>query len=142
MRLHHAAALLAALFLPATQALAQDIQPGQWEMNIQTVAGGKTHDQTVRQCLTPADAKEPAGVIASQGGATFGCALSDQRRSAGRIDFAVSCKVVGGIGGRGSVEYTATTLRGNMSLEFRGEGSAAMPGGFQSTMSGRRTGNC
>lgn len=121
-------------------AMAQDISPGQWELNVQTQAGGSEHSQVLKQCLTEADARDPGKLLVGSGSAAMGCALSDQRRSSGHIDFSVSCGAPAAIGGRGSVDFTPTTIDGAISLEFRG--SNAMPGGFSSRLTGRRVGSC
>ena len=134
--------LVAAALWSALPAQAQDIQPGQWELSVQTDAAGTAHSQTIRQCLSEADARDPGRLLMSTGGGAMGCALANQRRSSGHIDFSVSCSAGPGIGGRGSVDYTPTTLQGSLSLEFRGEGAAALPGGLSSRLSGRRVGSC
>jgi hypothetical protein len=134
--------LVLLLSLTAATAFAQDIDPGQWELDVQTDAGGTSQAQVLRQCLTGADARDPGKLLVSSGGAGMGCALSDQHRSAGHIDFSVSCGASPAIGGRGSVDFSSTTLQGTISLEFRGENAGAMPGGFSSRLTGRRIGAC
>jgi Protein of unknown function (DUF3617) len=134
--------LAAVAFVSPIPAQAQDIQPGRWELNVQSGAAGETNSQTIQQCLGEADARDPGRVLASTGGGAMGCGLADQRRSSGHIDFSVSCSAGPGIGGRGSVDYTATTLQGSVTLEFRGDGAAALPGGITSRIAGRRVGNC
>jgi len=121
-------------------AMAQDINPGQWELTVQTEAGGSQHSQVLRQCLTQADARDPSKLMMGSGGGAMGCELSDQQRSSGHIDFSVSCGAPAAIGGHGSVDFTPTTIDGSISLEFRG--SNAMPGGFSSRLTGRRVGSC
>jgi opacity protein-like surface antigen len=121
---------------------AQDIQPGQWELSVQTSGAGTDQQQAIKQCLSEADARDPSRVLMSSSGGTMGCQLGNQRSSAGHMDFSVSCSAGPGIGGRGSVDYTSTTLQGSVTLEFRGDGAAAMPGGITSRLSGRRVGSC
>jgi len=130
---------LIALICPVA-AMAQDINPGQWELNIKTQAGGSEHSQVLKQCLTEADARNPDKLLVGSSGAAMGCALSDQRRTTGHIDFSVACGAPAAIGGQGSVDFTPTTIDGSISLEFRG--SNAMPGGFSSRLTGRRVGSC
>ena len=123
-------------------ARAQDIQPGQWELNLQTNAGGAIQTQVIQQCLKDSDARDPGRLLMGSSGGALGCQLADQRRSAGHLDFSVSCSAGPGIGGRGSVDFTPTTVQGSVSLEFKGEGASVVPGGFSSHLSGRRVGSC
>ncbi len=134
-----AAAILAAL--AGAPALAADIQPGQWEIAIETLSP-VAQRQTVTQCLTEADARDPSRVLMGTGPAgAQGCGLEDQRDTGSRMEFSVRCTGSLPISGRGSVDYTATTLHGEMTLEFQGQG-ASPAGGISSRMSARRVGAC
>ena len=127
----------------ALPAFAADIQPGQWEIAIETLAPA-AQQQTLSQCLTEADARDPTRVLMATGPAGgLGCGLADKRDSGTHMDFSVRCTGGLPLTGHGSVDYTSTTLQGEVTLEFQGQGSGALPpAGISSRMSARRVGEC
>lgn len=133
------AGLLAAL--AGAPAFAADIQAGQWEIAIETMSP-VAQQQTLRQCLTEADARDPSRVLMGTGPAGgLGCGLADKRDTGSHMDFSVRCTGTLPLSGHGSVDYTATTLQGEVTLELQGQG--ALPaGGVSSRMSARRVGAC
>jgi len=125
-----------------------DIQPGQWQISVEFAvpedAGFKPPLISRNQCLTAADARDPSLLVTqtSVPGAT-GCAFSDKKESAGHLEFAVKCEGLFAIGGRGSVDYTPTSLQGTLNLDFNvGEAGAAKRPASVSKFSGQRVGDC
>jgi hypothetical protein len=140
--LRAAPGLILCLFACAAFAQA-DVQPGQWELSIEaSVPGGMKNQQSMMQCLSETDARDPSRVLMGKGGMGSTCSLDDKRDSGGHIDFGVTCAGPLPLSGRGSVDYTATTMSGTLDLQFKGEGAAALPGGISSRISGRRLGAC
>ena len=125
-----------------------DIRPGQWQMSVEFVVpadpGSKQPPISRNQCLTAADARDPSRLITetSVPGAT-GCAFSDRKESPGHLEFAVKCEGLFAIAGRGSIDYTATSLQGTLDLDFNaGETGERKRAGSISRLSARRIGDC
>src|SRR5712691_5937191 len=72
-----------------------------------------------------------------------GCAFSDKKESPGHLEFAVKCEGTFGIGGRGSVDFTPTSLQGTLDLDFNaGEAGGTKRTGSVSKLSAKRIGDC
>ncbi len=130
-------------------ALAQnDVQPGQWQMSVEfsvpSEPGFKQPPMSRSQCLTAADARDPGKLLTEMSvpGAS-GCAFSDKKESPGHLEFAVKCEGTFGIGGRGSVDFTPTSLQGTLDLDFNaGEAGGTKRTGSVSKLSAKRIGDC
>ncbi len=132
------ALLLAVL---AASAAASDIQPGEWEIAIETTAP-VAQQQTLRQCLTEADARDPSRILMGSGPTSQpGCGLADKRDSGSHMDFSVRCTGSLPIAGQGWVDYSATSLQGEIQLQMQSQGAAPAMG-IASRMSARRVGAC
>ncbi len=134
-----ATALLLLAF--AAPAAASDIQPGEWEITVET-SNPVAQQQTLRQCLTEADARDPSRILMGSGAASgLGCGLADKRDNGSHMDFLVRCTGTLPISGQGWVDYGATSMQGEIQLQMPGQGTS--PGmGISSRMSARRIGAC
>ena len=139
------AALLAS---SATVASANQPEPGLWEitadMSVPSAPGFKQAPVAVQQCFGAADARDPSRILmgVSNPGAS-NCRFSDKRESAGHTDFAVFCEGLFAIAGRGSVDFTPNSLRGDLNMNF----VSGTPGDTQrvnavSRITGKRIGSC
>ncbi len=136
-------------FVASSHALAAgEPEPGLWELSadlaVPSAPGFKPEPVAVRQCLSVADARDPSRLltgIANPGASN--CNFTDKRESPGHTDFAVSCEGLFAIEGRGSVDYTPSSIRGRLDISFR-TGSADNTQRVESVsrISGRRIGNC
>jgi hypothetical protein len=131
-----------------TNSFAQgDIQPGMWELSVEINAPGETGfkmQQPIRQCLSLADAKDPSRILNGAANPSAGnCSFPDKRESSGHMDFSVSCQGPLAITGRGSIDYTPTTLQGSLTLEFNASAlGVQLPSGIDNRISGHRVGDC
>jgi hypothetical protein len=116
-----AAALTAALTSVAPLAFAQDVQPGLWQISLETRVpsepGFQPPPYTMNQCITAEDAKDPGMLFSKMGnGGASGCRYSDRNYHGGNtFTFAMSCKGTYAIQSKGQVSFTKTTMDGNMS---------------------------
>lgn len=141
-------ALSAGLFASLHALPAAGPEPGLWDvsadMAIPTAPDFRQEPVTLRQCFSAADARDPSrmlGGMANPGAAN--CRFSDKRESPGHVDFAVRCEGLLGISGRGSADYTASTLEGRLELTFTvSAGENAQRVESVSRVSARRVGNC
>jgi len=116
---------LAALSLIAlfNTAQADDIRPGLWKISMESQVAAtpdwKPQPVGLTQCLTEADAKNPAGLLLGMGssGAT-GCDFPSKQYSGNSLRFEVLCAGTLGIKGRGEVTYSATTLDGFLDVNL------------------------
>jgi hypothetical protein len=139
----------AAFAFAAPGALAQsDIRPGQWEISVEfSVPSDPAFTLapiTRSQCFAAGDAQDPGRMLTqvSVPGAT-GCTFSGKSESPGHLDFSVKCEGTLGISGRGSVNFTPTTMQGTLDLDFNaGDPKSAKRTGSVSKVSARRTGDC
>lgn len=128
----------------AQVALADDIQPGLWEMSLETRI--PAHPEyapsavTMKQCLTAQDAKDPSRVLgaAANPGATD-CVYTDKRYAGSRFSFAMQCGGSLGIRAQGEISYSATSMEGSIT-------STATPQGqrieLENRLSAHRLGGC
>lgn len=146
-----------AIIVACSGGASTSLQPGQWEMTTkmtdieipgappavaaQMKQAMTAQAQTQSRCITPAEAANPAGNMASPSGNAQGCTFSKQTFSGGAIDVAGSCP--GPAGGRMettlSGSYTATTMDTRISANIEG---GPQPMRMSGTMTGRRTGDC
>jgi hypothetical protein len=133
---------------PSVKSLAQaDIQPGEWELTVEINAPGEAGirmQQPIRQCLSQADARDPSRLLTGAANPTAGnCSFSDKRESSGHLEFSVSCQGPLAVTGRGSIDFTPTTLQGSLILDLNaGASGVQLPTGITNRISGRRVGNC
>ena len=152
------AAPMALLF--ACSGSAVSLQPGQWETTVRfsdiqapgapeamlvPMRAAMSQPQVNSQCMTPAQAANPAASLANPGGGGA-CQYSESTFAGGRIKVRGTCQGAGPGAVSMSMEgsYTATTMQAQVSSEMQmpqgqpGPRSIRMSG----TLSGRRTGEC
>ncbi|MFM8330680.1 MAG: DUF3617 domain-containing protein [Candidatus Methylumidiphilus sp.] len=115
----------------ADRALADDIRPGLWKIAVTAAVAAspdwKPEPFDLTQCLTEADARNPAQVMLGMGspGAT-GCDFPSRQYAGNSLVFEVSCAGSLGIKGSGQVSYSATQLDGTLNVNFGGDEAVAM----------------
>lgn len=135
-------ALLPAIL--AFPAWADDIQPGLWELVLETRVPASPEYMpqpvTLRQCLSEADAWDPSrvlGGVANPGAAD--CVYTDRRHAAGRFSFAMECGGAFGIRVSGDIAYTAASMDGTITSTAEVQGLRIEQA---SRLTGRRLGGC
>ncbi len=140
MRLRNAA--LAAIVLGCSlSALAQAPAPrrdGQWEVKIQMAMAGMTMPaSTMMQCITPADAADPAKSVPQQPGSN--CKMTDYKLVDNKATFIMTCEGPNPGTMNGEFIYGDGTYTGTMKMEMsRGGQPMAMAMNF----TGKRIGDC
>ena len=124
----------ATLFACPLAALA--VEPGEWELSIQTVMSGaqKPAAASQKRCFTEADRRDPSRVL-SAGGT---CEFSNKNDSGGTFTFDVSCTGPLPMQGKGQVIYTGQMIEGSLDLQAKETSSFQM----QTLLKGRRLGPC
>ena len=118
-------ALLALLLVVATPALAQEMEPGEWEFQIVVTAPGMPKPQPMgyRNCITAEQAKDPLrwGGNPSQ---PTDCRITTLKKGPDAISWKMECTSTGmnGVGsarfGRGSMQ-SETQVGGGNSVDLR-----------------------
>ena len=133
----------AALSLPLL-ALADNIEPGNWEFTVNIKAEGlgalgpKPGPITSTRCISQEQASNPAKVL-SDAGARRECEFSNQRDTGSEFSFDVRCTGRVPLQGSGKMRYTAQTLDGDLNLDGDAQG---MQFSTRSQVSARRLGPC
>ncbi|HEY4370516.1 MAG TPA: DUF3617 family protein [Burkholderiales bacterium] len=132
------------LFLACAGAQAQDITPGLWRINVDSVIattpGYSPPPVSQTQCLSAADARDPQrlfGDMAAPGAAD--CSYGKAKVSGSNLRFTMQCSGALNLHASGDVDLGAETMSGSIS-------SSANLGGqqvdMQSKVSGKRIGAC
>ena len=116
---------LAALSLIAlfNTAQADDIRPGLWKITMESQVAAspdwKPEPFELTQCLTEADAQNPAGLLLGMAtpGAT-GCDFPGKHYTGNSLKFDVSCSGTLGIKGHGEVTYSASVVDGFLDVNL------------------------
>lgn len=123
-------------------------EPGMWELSadlaVPFAPGFKQEPLVLRQCLTAADAVDPSRVLNSVANpGASNCRFTDKHESPGHTDFAVRCDGLFAISGRGSVDYTPSSIQGRLDIDFStGADRNAERVESVSRVTGRRISNC
>jgi len=143
-------ALVCATMLSACGGESTVLEPGQWDMNVAVTkieAPGMPQGanvpmpppQTISQCLTPEQARNPGADFAG-GGQQGGCTSEDYRMADGRISGTLQCNQAGATM-RATVSGTFTRESMDMTMN-----SQTQAGGqnvnTEVRVTGRRTGEC
>ena len=103
--------------------VAEPMQPGLWQITLKSRVAA-TPDWNpdafqLTQCLTEQDAENPDRLLTGLGttGAT-GCEFLDRQATGQQLRFKVRCAGTLGIEGQGTVNFTATTVRGELTVRF------------------------
>ena len=143
------AALLGATSLAACSGESTVLEPGQWDMNLAVTkieAPGLPQGanvplpppQTVSQCLTPEQARNPGADFA--GGGQQGCTSDDYRMADGRISGTIQCNQQGtSMRATVSGSYTRDSMDMTMNSQTQTSGQNIST---EVRVTGRRTGEC
>lgn len=143
------AALLCATSLAACGGESTVLEPGQWDMNLAVTkieAPGLPQGanvplpppQTVSQCLTPEQARNPGADFA--GGGQQGCTSDDYRMADGRISGTIQCNQQGtSMRATVSGSYTRDSMGMTMNSQTQASGQNIST---EVRVTGRRTGEC
>src|SRR3954464_7632385 len=108
------AAVLSCTILSPLAALA-DVEPGNWELSMTSTIQGMAVGPIVKQqCLTAADAADPARVFGPQGGS--GCQFSNRRDTGSEMSFDIMCGGQVPMTGNGKVRYSRDTMEADLQL--------------------------
>ena len=116
----------------------QPRRDGDWEIKVEMQMPGMPMNmpaQTVRQCVTPADAADPSKAIPPAGrGGPNDCKVSDQKTEGNKVTWSMACPSQG-MTGTGEIIYGENSYTGTMKM---------MAGGRDMTMkyTGKRLGDC
>ena len=118
---------------------ATDALEGMWEIGlVMRVEGQDYGPYTRQQCITKADAQDPAKLFADTGGT--GCEYTNKRYFGNQFSFNVRCTAGIPLTGTGQVEFSTERVKGSMNL------IAQVPDGpsveTASEISGKRLGTC
>ena len=133
----------AALSFPLL-ALAESIEPGNWEFTVDIEAKGlgalgpKGGPIISTRCISAEQADNPARVL-SDAGARGECEFSNQRDTGSEFSFDVRCTGRVTAHGSGKMRYGAQTLDGSLDLDGEAQG---MQFSTRSQISARRVGRC
>lgn len=110
---------LVLLMAAAASSFAADIQPGLWELALETRVPASPDfappPNTMNQCLTEQDAKDPSrvlGGVANPGASD--CTYTEKSFSGSTFRFKMQCAGTLGMHVRGEITYSATTMAGNL----------------------------
>ncbi|MBF0295220.1 MAG: DUF3617 family protein [Magnetococcales bacterium] len=124
-----AAALLTGTTVRAAEL---DVKEGMYEVTIKTVMPGMPMpDQTVRDCVTAADRKDPQRIM-KKGGGGDDCALKDYKQESNRISFAISCPKEQ-VNGKGEYRFSGDGYAGTMKMTMAAPGAPPMSMDVQTT---------
>ncbi len=142
--MRYTAIMLAMLATATPAALAADIQPGLWEIVMDTRVPASPDfapaPETMQQCLTAQDARDPSRVLggAANPGASD-CTYTEKSFAGGMFRFKMQCAGSFGIQARGEITYSATTMSGTIVSTANMMGQTTE---LHSKVSARRVGGC
>lgn len=120
------------LFASPPALSAGEPEPGLWQfsadLSIPSAPGFNQQPVSINQCLRASDVQDPSRVltgIATPGAS--GCTFSNKRESAGHTDFSVQCEGLFALSGTGSVNYSPSSMDGQLNVSFGGGGGATLP---------------
>jgi len=128
---------IATLVLLAPAALAQQMEPGEWEFTNTMSAPGLPQAQTMtmRQCVKPEDAKDPARW---QGKPESDCTMTPKGKTGDSHSWDLSCPK-SGMKGSGTVRYGKGTVESETKMTMVQQGQTME---MVTKMKGRRIGPC
>jgi hypothetical protein len=127
-----------------TPALAADIQPGLWELVVESkVAAAPDFSPapaTMKQCLAERDAQDPSTILGgvANPGATD-CTYTEKSFSGNVFRFEMRCAGPLGIQARGEIAYSASSMDGRIVTVAN---MAGQPAELRSRITARRLGGC
>jgi hypothetical protein len=129
--------LMLAAVLLSSNALAQGMQPGEWEVTGVTTSSmfPQPQSSTARRCLSKEDAADPARLSTKD---MQGCTVKPGTQGAGSHSWEFACPQQG-VTGKGTVRYTATTMNSDLQMQVNAQGQKA---DINSKITGRYLGPC
>ncbi len=135
---------LALLTTLSTPAFAADIQPGLWELTLETRVAA-TPDfspppNTMNQCLTEQDAQDPSrvfGGVANPGASD--CTYTEKSYVGDTLNFKMKCAGTLSLEARGEITSSATSMQGSIVSTANLSGQAIE---MQSKITAHRLGGC
>lgn len=139
---HITTGVLLAITAPA--AFAADIQPGLWELALETrVAVSPDFSPapvTMNQCLTAQDAQDPSRILGSAANpGASDCTYTEKNFAGSTFRFMMQCAGSLSIQARGEITYSATSMQGSIVSTANIAGQATE---LRSRITARRLGNC
>lgn len=108
-----------AVFLSAAQStLAADLQPGLWELTLETRVPASPDfapaPNTAKQCLTEHDAQDPSRVLGSLANPEVSnCTFTENNLAGYTLHFKMQCAGTLNMQTVGDISYSATTMEGS-----------------------------
>lgn len=135
---------LAMLTIVSPWSFAADIQPGLWELVVETrVAASPDFSPapyTMNQCLTAQDAQDPSRILGSAASpGALDCTYAEKIFSGSTFRFKMQCAGSLGMQARGEITYSATSMEGSIVSTANMMGQATE---MQSRIAARRLGGC
>jgi hypothetical protein len=134
--------VVVALLASAAAVIAQSpIRPGRWEVVMQMDMPNmpmKMPEMKTTQCVTPEQAKDPAGALPTgpQGGrGNSDCKVSDYKVSGQTVTWKMACTMPQPVTGAGEMTFTDNSYVGAMKM-------ATAQGDITMKVSGTRLGDC
>jgi hypothetical protein len=128
--------VLTAAFI-ATPALAQKVDPGEWQIT-STVSGAmfpKPETRTEAHCMKQGEVDDPNRWLGQMGA---DCTVTPTKQGADHYSWTVACPK-NGVRGSGNMRWTRTTMDIEMDLASEKDGKKVE---MRSKVSGRRVGPC
>lgn len=134
-------AMLAALAPPSH---AEDIQPGLWELTLETRAAAAPDfspaPYTLNQCLTAQDAQDPSRVLGGTANpGASDCTYTGKKFSGNVFRFQMQCAGSLGLQAQGEVVYSASSMEGSINSTMSVAGQTSE---LQSRIVAHRMGGC
>ena len=128
---------IALLLLLSHAGMAAEVEPGNWELSVTTTLPGaeKPTAMTQTRCISEADAKDPARLLARGS-----CEFTNRKDSGSVFAFDVACGGKLPMRGSGSIRYTAQSIEGDLDLAADAGGGQKFD--MRTRVTGRRTGPC
>jgi hypothetical protein len=141
---HKLAAVVCGAALLSAAALAQGPRrDGNWEMTMQMEMAGmpqKMPPQTIKQCITKEQADDPTLLMPQAGrGTPPDCKVTDQKISADKVTWSMSCGGANPMTGTGEMVYGPDTVDGVIKMTMDAGGK---PMTMTMTAKGKRLGDC
>lgn len=144
MRFHALTLTVFLLVATAAPAFADDIQPGLWEIVLESRMPASPEYAppavSMKQCLTARDARDPSRVLggAANPGATD-CVYTDKHYAGGRFRFSMLCGGTFGIRAQGDIAYSALSMEGSITSTAELQGQRIE---MENHLSAHRLGGC
>jgi len=136
--------IFAMLVAIPSSVFATDIQPGLWELVLETKVPASPDfspaPSTMNQCLTAQDAQDPARVLGSAANpGASDCTFTEKSMAGNSLRFKMKCAGTLGMQIQGEITYSATSMEGSIVSTANMMGQATE---LHSKISADRLGGC